>query len=49
MTTLPGKSAFPEDHPLALGTGGYSGTAAVEHTKGARPFGRAPLEGMNLS
>jgi thiamine pyrophosphate-dependent acetolactate synthase large subunit-like protein len=27
MTTLPGKSAFPENHPLALGTGGYSGTA----------------------
>ena len=27
MTTLPGKSAFPEDHPLSLGTGGYSGTA----------------------
>ena len=22
MTTLEGKSAFPEDHPLALGTGG---------------------------
>jgi acetolactate synthase-1/2/3 large subunit len=31
MTTLPGKSAFPEDHPLALGTGGYSGTAMVDH------------------
>src|SRR5436190_6884121 len=27
MTTLPGKSAFPEDHPLVLGSGGYSGTA----------------------
>src|SRR5438309_1771521 len=26
MTTLMGKSAFPEDHPLALGTGGHSGT-----------------------
>jgi uncharacterized protein len=25
MTTLTGKSAFPEDHPLALGTGGHSG------------------------
>jgi acetolactate synthase-1/2/3 large subunit len=25
MTTLMGKSAFPEDHPLALGTGGHSG------------------------
>ncbi len=31
MTTLPGKSAFPENHPLALGTGGYSGTAMVDH------------------
>src|SRR5262245_31993081 len=31
MNTLPGKSAFPEDHPLALGTGGYSGTAMADH------------------
>jgi acetolactate synthase-1/2/3 large subunit len=31
MTTLPGKSAFPEDHPLALGSGGYSGTAMAGH------------------
>src|SRR5262249_28063145 len=31
MTTLPGKSAFPEDHPLSVGTGGYSGTAATGH------------------
>ena len=31
MTTLPGKSAFPEDHPLSVGTGGYSGTAAAGH------------------
>jgi acetolactate synthase-1/2/3 large subunit len=31
MTTLPGKSAFPEDHPLALGAGGYSGTAMAAH------------------
>jgi acetolactate synthase-1/2/3 large subunit len=31
MTTLPGKSAFPEDHPLALGAGGYSGTALAAH------------------
>jgi acetolactate synthase-1/2/3 large subunit len=31
MTTLPGKSAFPEDHPLALGTGGYAGTPLVDH------------------
>jgi acetolactate synthase-1/2/3 large subunit len=27
MTTLTGKSAFPEAHPLSLGTGGYAGTA----------------------
>jgi acetolactate synthase-1/2/3 large subunit len=31
MTTLPGKSAFPENHPLALGTGGYTGTPMVDH------------------
>ncbi|MQF94290.1 MAG: thiamine pyrophosphate-requiring protein [SAR202 cluster bacterium] len=29
MTTLPGKSGFPETHPLALGSGGPSTTAAV--------------------
>jgi acetolactate synthase-1/2/3 large subunit len=29
MTTLPGKSAFPEDHPLALGAGGRTGTLAA--------------------
>ncbi len=27
MTTLPGKSAFPENHRLSVGAGGYSGTA----------------------
>jgi len=31
MTTLPGKSAFPESHPLSIGTGGYSGTSMVDH------------------
>jgi thiamine pyrophosphate-dependent acetolactate synthase large subunit-like protein len=31
MTTLPGKSAFPEHHPLSVGTGGYSGTAMAGH------------------
>ena len=31
MTTLAGKSAFPEDHPLSLGTGGLSRTAMVDH------------------
>ncbi|MCS6860680.1 MAG: thiamine pyrophosphate-requiring protein [Abditibacteriales bacterium] len=31
MTTLPGKSAFPENHPLALGSGGYAGTKMVQH------------------
>lgn len=29
MTTLAGKSAFPENHPLALGTGGHTGTLMV--------------------
>jgi acetolactate synthase-1/2/3 large subunit len=29
MTTMNGKSAFPEDHPLALGAAGASGTAMV--------------------
>jgi len=29
MTTMNGKSAFPEDHPLALGAAGASGTEAV--------------------
>ena len=31
MTTLAGKSAFPEDHPLALGTGSHSATLMVDH------------------
>jgi acetolactate synthase-1/2/3 large subunit len=31
MTTLPGKSAFPENHPLSVGTGGNSGTAMAGH------------------
>lgn len=31
LTTLQGKSAFPEDHPLALGTGGLSGPRMVDH------------------
>ena len=29
MTTLPGKSSFPENHPLALGSAGYSGAKPV--------------------
>ncbi len=29
MTTLAGKSAFPEDHPLSLGTGGLTRTLMV--------------------
>lgn len=29
MTTMAGKSAFPEDHPLSLGVGGNTGTKAV--------------------
>ncbi|MHB0869418.1 MAG: thiamine pyrophosphate-requiring protein [Chloroflexota bacterium] len=31
MTTLPGKSAFPEDHPLSLGSGGLAWPRAVTH------------------
>jgi len=30
-TTMNGKSAFPENHPLSLGTGGRSRPEAVEH------------------
>jgi acetolactate synthase I/II/III large subunit len=31
LTTLNGKSAFPENHPLALGAGGMSGPKTVDH------------------
>jgi thiamine pyrophosphate-dependent acetolactate synthase large subunit-like protein len=31
MTTLPGKSAFPHNHPLHIGTGSPSTTSAVHH------------------
>ena len=31
MTTLAGKSAFPEQHPLSLGTGGLTITGPVAH------------------
>jgi acetolactate synthase-1/2/3 large subunit len=31
MTSLAGKSAFPEDHPLALGCAGVSKPAMVTH------------------
>ncbi len=31
FTTLNGKSAFPEDHPLALGAGGRSGPKMLAH------------------
>ena len=31
MTTLEGKSAFPEDHPLALGTGGGGVMSGASH------------------
>ena len=31
MTTLAGKSSFPEDHPLALGTGSGTSSAPVIH------------------
>ena len=39
MTTLAGKSAFPEDHALSLGTGGHSCTPAVSHFLGQMDFG----------
>jgi thiamine pyrophosphate-dependent acetolactate synthase large subunit-like protein len=31
MTTLAGKSAFPENHALSLGTGSYTSTLMVDH------------------
>jgi acetolactate synthase-1/2/3 large subunit len=31
LTTLAGKSAFPEDHRLSLGTGAHTGTLMVSH------------------
>lgn len=31
MTTMSGKSAFPENHPLSLGTAGHTGTGMVKH------------------
>ncbi len=31
MTTLTGKSAFPEDHPLSLGAGGKTGKRILAH------------------
>ena len=38
MTTLAGKSAFPEDHALALGTGGNTGTLMVDRFLQATDF-----------
>ena len=35
MTTLPGKSAFPETHPLSLGASAVSTTAMIAHFLGA--------------
>ena len=31
MTTLLGKSAFPENHPLAIGAGALTATKSIEH------------------
>jgi acetolactate synthase-1/2/3 large subunit len=31
MTTMAAKSAFPEDHPLSVGSGGHTGPKAVDH------------------
>ena len=34
MTTLAGKSVFPENHPLSLGASGHTGTGMVKHFLG---------------
>ena len=34
MTTMAGKSVFPENHPLALGASGHTGTGMVKHFLG---------------
>ncbi len=39
MTTLAGKSAFPEDHPLSLGTGGLTRTLMVRRFLKTADFG----------
>jgi len=31
MTTMAGKSAFPENHPLSIGSGGHTGTKMIGH------------------
>jgi len=31
MTTMQGKSAFPENHPLSIGSGGHTGTKMAGH------------------
>jgi acetolactate synthase-1/2/3 large subunit len=31
MTTMAGKSAFPENHPLSIGVGGHTGTGMVKY------------------
>jgi acetolactate synthase-1/2/3 large subunit len=31
MTTMPGKSAFPENHPLSAGSGGHTGSKVAAH------------------
>ena len=39
MTTLAGKSAFPENHPLALGTGGLTAPLSVRRFLESADFG----------
>ena len=34
MTTMAGKSVFPENHPLSLGASGHTGTGMVKHFLG---------------
>ena len=38
MTTLAGKSAFPENHRLSLGAGGSSGTLMIDHFRRKTDF-----------
>ena len=47
MTTLAGKSAFPENHPLALGTGGHSTTLMVARFLEATDFFLAVGAGLS--
>ena len=49
MTTLNGKSAFPENHPLALGTGGRSRPRMVDHFLAKADFVLAVGSSLTIS